>query len=286
MQKLSRKFYKIIFCIAILPQLFSSVAERTRALNEKIANQKAAATTKPVLDGKRDATAVLGKSVKTAEATTTQLFTQHYTTAAHDATYAKRQQVNLWRIKMFQATHTTPAFFDNSTTGVKAKPEHFSPILDAANIAMAAAYAPYNNCSRISMGDVAAFAKAYPHEVTNVNLKALEGDLLPPNAEGRTFAYNPFSYGMVLVYRLRHADKLGGEAAAAIDLYNKEKAFEWETSAGIAKESIGTGIAHTVPTTAISPVKTTRPTITQADIDKARSGLKSHTPQKPTTVGG
>ncbi len=281
-----QKILQIAFCIAVItPQVFSSTLAERRKSFEQPANAPAHA-----LDGKRDANAVLGKSVKTAEATTTQLFTQHYTAAAHDATYAKRQQVNFHRIKKFQATHTTPAFFDAThTTGVKAKPEHFQPTLDAANIAMAAAYAPYNNCSRVSTGDVAAFAAAFPHEVTGHTLASLEGDLLPPNAEGKAFAYNPFSYGMVLVYRLRHADKLGGQAPTAIDLYNKEKAFEWETAAGFAKKSVGTGTVHTAPAAAHPAKAATHPAgpaVTQADLDKAKARLKKSrvAPSHPAAV--
>jgi hypothetical protein len=273
----SQKVYQIVFCIAVTSQIFSStVAERRKALEQ----QAAIAATKPKLDGKRDANAVLGKSVKTAEATTSHLFTQHYTSAATDATYAKRQQINLWRIKMFQATHTTPAFFDPThATGVKAKPEHFNPALDAANLAMAAAYAPYNNCSRVSKSDVASFAAKYPHEVAGLNLASLEGDLLPPNAEGKAFAYNPFSYGMVLVYRLRHANKLGGESPATIDLYNKEKAFEWESAAGMAKESVGSGAAHVAPAVAVPSTKIARPSappLTQKMVVDAKARLKTH----------
>lgn len=285
MQRPLQRFLLVMFFVTIvIPQVFSStVAERAKAFAPKTAAPV-------VLDGKRDANAVLGASVKTAEAKTLNLFTQHYTAAAHDAIYAKRQQVNLYRIKQFQATHTTPAFFDPThTTGVKAKPEHFNPVLDAKNIAMAAAYAPYNNCSRVSTADVAAFAAAYPHEVAGMNLKALEGDIILPNAAGQAFAYNPFSYGMVLVYRLRNTDKLGGQAADAIDLYNKEQAFAWEAAAGIAKESVGTATTRTKPK--INTHTSPQPAVTQADLAQTRASLKSHrlpiaTSGTPMAAGG
>ena len=268
------KIYKIALCIAVLPQVFSATLAERRKSFEQPATAPAHA-----LDGKRDANAVLGKSVKTAEATTTQVFTEHYTAAAHDATHAKRQQVNLWRIKSFQATHTSSAYFDASTTGAKAKPEHFQPTLDAANIAMAAAYALYNNCSRVSKEDVQTFAAKFPHEVVGLNLASLEGDLLPPNAAGQAFAYNPFSYGTVLVYRLRHADKLGGQAPTAIDVYNKEQAFAWEKDAGFAHESVGTGTAHTAPAVVAHHEKAAHPAgpaVTQAELETARTRLKHH----------
>lgn len=281
MRKIPQVFLQTTFFIVTSVQVFCadthrplSIAERAKAFQPKVAAPV-------VLDGKRNPEAVLGASVKKAEANTLNIFTQHYTTAAKDAIYAKRQQVNFYRIKRFQATHTTPAFFDPiHTTGVKAKPENFNPILDAQNIAMAAAYAPYNNCSRVSTEDVEAFARAYPHEVSGINLKALEGELLPPNTSGQAFAYNPFSYGMVLTYRLRKANLLQGEAPEAIDLYNKEQAFAWESAAGIAKESIGTGLAHTAPAPATHPTaSSTAPqvSITKEMITDARAKLGSRT---------
>lgn len=250
-----QKFIQITLIIIVSSQLFSSTIVPGRLSIAERAKAFATKTAAPiVLNGKRDPNAKLRQSVNSAEAATLQLFTAQYANAAKDPTYAKRQQINLWRIKRFQTTHTTPAFFDTSTTGVKAKPEYFNPILDAANIAMAAAYAPYNNCSRVSKEDVEAFAQKYPQEVTGLNLKALEGDLLPPNATGQAFAHNPFSYGMVLTYRLRNVDKLLGEAPTAIDVYNKDAAFRWEAAAGIAHEAVGTGAVHTTPAPAQIPV--------------------------------
>lgn len=275
-----KKFLLFTLCTAIFSHIFaSSIAERAKAFQQKAPEQA------PVLNGKRDPNAKLRQSVNGAEAATLQLFTTQYNNAAHDPTFAKRQQINLWRIKQFQKTHTTPAFFDASTTGVKAQPEHFQPTLDAANIAMAAAYAPYNNCSRVSKGDVEEFAKAFPHEVTGLNLQSLEGDLLPLSAAGQAFAYNPFSYGMVLTYRFRNADKLQGAAPEAIDLYNKDAAFQWEAAAGIAHEAVGTGEAHIAPVVdpnaAKAPTSAPQPQITQKAIDEARSKLKSIHPVAP-----
>lgn len=274
-----RSIYHVALCIAVLPQVFSSTVKERIAANNARAGQIGAidVTKKPnraTLTGKRDANAVLGNSVKDAETATTRLFTQHYNEAARDATYAKRQQINLWRIKKFQALHTTPAFFDTSTTGVKARPERFQPTLDASNLAMAAAYAPYNNVSRVSKEDVEAFARAYPQEVTGLNLQALEGDLLPQNAAGQAFAYNPFSYGMVLVYRLRHQDKLGGESPTTIDIYNKDAAFQWESAAGIAHEAIGTAHTASAPTTKSAPTSSAHAHITQKIVEDARKKLK------------
>jgi len=272
MHILLRSIYYIAVCIVIQPQAFPQ-GSTTIAQRKALLAQQQAPAPAVVLNGRRDPNAILGNSVKAAETTTAQLFTQHYNEAARDATYAKRQQINFLRIKTFQATHTTPAFFNTSITGVKARPEHFQPTLDAANIAMAAAYAPYNNVSRVSKEDVEAFARAYPHEVTGLNLQALEGDLLPPSATGQAFAYNPFSYGMILTYRLRNVDKLQGEAPTVIDLYNKDAAFRWEAAAGIAHEAVGTGVAHTTPTPAQTPATPQAPHV---DAQELKAAIDKH----------
>lgn len=119
-----KKFLLFTLCTAIFSHIFaSSIAERAKAFQQKAPEQA------PVLNGKRDPNAKLRQSLNGAEAATLQLFTTQYNNAAHDPTFAKRQQINLWRIKQFQKTHTTQHFLMQAQLALKRSRNIFNQLL-------------------------------------------------------------------------------------------------------------------------------------------------------------
>ena len=241
------------------PQATISVKDRIAALNKQPANQAvatAALTDKNNLTGKRNANAVLGTSVKKAEDRVIQVFEQLFIAAAKNPEYALRLKINLKRIeKTFPNVAVAPG---------RAALKTGDDYLDKA-ILVASTYAPYNNSLKITQVDV----DAYPG-LTDDWKKIAAGALLPQN-NGKDIAYDPFSLGMVLVYRLRNAEKLGGQDPMAIDLYDKNAAFVFEKEAKMASEASGTGTGLVKPK--VSPLVANGPHV---DPKELASAIKKH----------
>ncbi len=226
-------FIHILLIFSALQNVFgATVAERAKAYSQKVIDSQKSAE-KPLVSSNVPVTNVIRESVKVAEDQTISTFVKLYTAAMANPTHKLRIMVYALRCKTAQdKLFAKTNFTAGVTTGIKAPLSTFDSSLVEDNLKMIAAYAPYNNTMSVTKDDVKAFAEKYPNSVKGIDLKTLEGDVLPPLADGKKVAYNPFSYGMVVVYRLRNVDKLNGEKPLDIDLYDKDKAFSWEKAAG------------------------------------------------------
>lgn len=177
------------------------------------------------------------QSVKIAEAKTLEIFYPLYEKILQSNHGAIKLQAFIYAIKILQTQRAPKNFFNPQVrVGEKAPLDNFDPQPCKENLLFISSFAFYNNKDALKKEDLIAFQKAYPHLIPpSVNLKTLEGPLLPP-INNKKIQFNPYSFGMLMVYRLRNKHLLKEEDLFNVDLTNKEGAFEFEKNYSLQRK--------------------------------------------------